>query len=362
MFVIGAVEVASEDMGKLAPSTVDVAETRDTSAIAPVRFDRDSVHEALEATGRYKNIELIGSGGMAYVFAAKETSMLERELALKVPKLWNAEQSIRFRNERYISGEIGTGSHRHLLLVYGAPTLQIPGDPAHLVDTIEMERFEGPNLSGTALNLRVQKFREPEKFRNTLCTTIQDVIIPIARAIDEVHGKGVVHRDIKPGNIIVGPDHTPKLTDFGLSLRFKDLQHLEPVCFKGGTPGFVAPEHIRSPRDLDHRSDIFSLGAVLFDLAAGVTPWGEDEVPYLRNSAPKAPGENDSLVPIQLDGPIMKALAQYPCDRYQTGAKLADALEEALSTVEFEHVQLVDSDLPPAEIPYCPESAITGVG
>jgi serine/threonine-protein kinase len=161
--------------------------------------------------------------------------------------------------------------------------------------------------------------------------------IQLARALDYAHAHGIVHRDIKPGNIlVVNQGTTVKLTDFGIARLEAGSALRTHAGIVMGTPAYMSPEQARGG-EVDGRSDLFSLGAILYELLSGRRPFDSDnlavlmlqivqqEPPPLRTLAPDAPGG--------LERAIMKLLAKRPEQRFQTGAALADVLERELASL-----------------------------
>ncbi len=162
-----------------------------------------------------------------------------------------------------------------------------------------------------------------------------EVVCRVAEALDYAHAKGIVHRDVKPSNIILGQDHTTKLTDFGIA-------HMEDPAAGTmtqageilGTPAYMSPEQVKG-QSVDGRSDLFSLGVILYELVAGQRPFGGNNLAAIFHSIaeedPKAPLEVDPFVSKSLSEAILKAIAKDPDRRFQTGREMAAALMKAAS-------------------------------
>src|SRR5262249_34325881 len=155
----------------------------------------------------------------------------------------------------------------------------------------------------------------------------------IADALHHAHRAGLVHRDIKPGNILLDVQGKPFVVDFGLALREENVGQ-GPKCV--GTPAYMSPEQARGEgHRVDGRSDIFSLGAVFYKLLVGLQPFRADSHPELleqiRNYEPRPPRQYDDSIPKELDRICLKALSKRASDRYSTAKDMADDLRHFLA-------------------------------
>lgn len=240
---------------------------------------------------------------------------IDRTVALKVlrPDYCADESSVlRFLRE---ARTIGRVSHPHIVTVY-----DVGEDRGTLY--IAMEYVDGKPLS--------ELIREQSLSREA----VLDIGIQIAETLDHAHSRGVVHRDIKPSNILVQPNGRIKITDFGIA-HMEDsactLQTREGEIL--GTPAFMSPEQVQG-KPVDGRSDLFSLGVVLYQLATGQRPFGErgstlaSLLHAIVNTSPVEPVELRPDLDPRLGKVIMKCLSKKPEERFPSGAALAQALRE----------------------------------
>ena len=157
---------------------------------------------------------------------------------------------------------------------------------------------------------------------------------PIGDALDYAHQQGVLHRDIKPSNIILDGNGVPYLTDFGLArmAQLGDSTLSHDVLL--GTPHYISPEQAMGNRDLDARTDLYSLGVVLFELVVGRVPFSAD-TPFavihdqIYRQLPK-PSSINPEIPAQVDAVLEKALGKAPADRYATASEMIAAFRAAI--------------------------------
>jgi predicted Ser/Thr protein kinase len=256
----------------------------------------------------------IGSGGMGRVFLGLD-ERLGRKVAIKTLRSIYAENSAlrsRFMQEARAMARL---SHRHIVRIYN---LGSDDEAPHFV----MEYLEGTSLTSAAERLTLRQKAE--------------LIQKVVAAVDFLHQHQVIHRDLKPGNIVVGPDLEPKVLDFGLALHTDD--QAERLTLAGeivGTPNYFSPEQARGAGPLDARSDIFSLGAILYQLLTGSTPFrGEtvrEQIELICEEDPVLPRRIDPGIPGDLQNVCMKALEKRPEDRYGSAREMSDDLGRYLS-------------------------------
>jgi Protein kinase domain len=259
--------------------------------------------------GEYTVQEKIGAGGMGHVFKALHRRM-ERTVALKLlPRvaLTPNETVLRFQEE---VRSVARLSHPHVVTAFDAG--ECDGTPF-----LAMEYVAGSDL-----------FRQVHEHGPLTVQKAVDYVLQVARGLEYAHAKGVVHLDIKPGNLILAPDGTVKILDLGLA-RFRPSTGEEALM---GTVDYLAPEQTE-PRRADHRSDIYSLGCTLFFLLTGqpvfqgrtviqkVLAHQEGPVPSLRQIRPE--------IPVALDAVFQKMVAKRPDDRFHSMSEVVQALHQA---------------------------------
>ncbi len=264
--------------------------------------------------GRYNIVDRLGKGSMGEVFLAHDPD-IDRRVALKVLQadhLTSKQIVNRFIKE---AKAIGRLSHPGIVNVYDV-------GQDHGTIFIAMEYLEGRPLNEA---VRSQKLG---------ITSIVNICRQVAAALDYAHQKGIVHRDIKPSNLILMDNNQVKLTDFGIA-RFEDAS-LTLKTRSGdilGTPAYMAPEQITC-RGVDNRSDLFSLGVILYELLVGQRPFIENNIAALFRAIsehePIPPIKANPSIPPGLNTIILKAMKKDPDHRFQSGAELVSALSAYL--------------------------------
>jgi serine/threonine-protein kinase len=254
-----------------------------------------------EQIGEFQLAEKIGQGGMAIVHRAYQ-SQLDRWVAIKILQATEAtgeEFLTRFRRE---ARAIAALRHPNILTVYDY-------GEENGVAYIVMEYVPG----GT---LKAQLTGDPWEWPDAATLTI-----PVGQALAYAHSQGIVHRDVKPANILLARPDWPLLADFGLAKLIGRWQRITKPGASMGTPDYLAPEQAIG-EDVDHRSDIYGLGVVLYELLTGHLPF-EAESPTDRMlwrlyEPPVRPGRINPRIAPALEAIIMRALARQPEDRYPT--------------------------------------------
>lgn len=276
------------------------------------REDNTSTVSVLAAgtkTGHYQIIEKIGAGGMGEVYLAQDTR-LDRRVALKfMPAQYVNDRDFvsRFRREAQAAARL---DHPNIVTVFEV------GDHAGR-PFIAMQYVEGKNLYDLAHGA-------PLAMHKTI-----DMAIKICDGLQKAHGIGIVHRDIKTANILLDTDRRPKIVDFGLA-TIQGGEKLTKIGSTIGTVAYMSPEQAQGG-EVDHRSDIFSFGVVLYELIAGRTPFKRDTdaatMRAITTDTPEPLARYRANVPDDLQRIVDKLLQRDPALRYQTAGDVAADLK-----------------------------------
>ena len=261
--------------------------------------------------GQYRIVERIGQGGMATVYKAYQAN-LDRFVALKVLPPQHA-QTPGYRERFFREAKaVARLSHPNILPIFD---IGIEADLSYIAMKYVPDRSLR-DIMGEPMRLE------------TVCRYLDQ----IAGALDHAHGSGIIHRDIKPGNLLLEGDRV-FLVDFGIA---KILEESVALTFTGeimGTPFYISPEQA-SGKPVDQRTDIYSLGIVVYQMVTGEVPY-KGETPYgvifrhINDPLP-LPREHRPDLPESVERVILKALAKNPDDRYQKAGLMAEALREAV--------------------------------
>lgn len=274
--------------------------------------------------GRYEVLTLLGRGGMAAVYRARDTA-LQRDIALKVlyPQYAaDPEQLARFRREAVLAARL---DHPNIVPIYDV-------GEADGLTFIAMKLITGRSL---AERLRL--------FGPLLPAELLPIIDQIAAALDYAHAREVIHRDIKPANILLDGTQAV-LTDFGIA-RALDTPGLTSTGALIGTPEAMAPEQIRGDR-IDGRADVYALGVLIFRCLTGRPPYQgsvQDILLSHLEQSPPALRQFASDLPERLDDLLRRAMAAHPDDRYASAGMLAQDLREVLATAPASGAVLADT-------------------
>jgi len=286
----------------------------------------------------YKIKKRIGSGGMSTVYLAHDTR-LDRDVAVKVlridPRLGLEEAGrkeiiLRFQQEAKAAARL---NHANIVSIYHVGQ---QGEQYYII----MEYLAGSSL-GDLLKTR-------ERYD---IDTILNWLYQVCDGLHFAHEHGVIHRDVKPDNLILLDNGTVKITDFGIArLEKSDMVKTRDQTFMG-TIYYCSPEQLREFKNIDRRTDIFSLGVVLYQLLTRVLPFHEESIAETINQIiygePVLPRKIAPNIPMKVEGVVLRCLAKDPAHRFQTARELKEALlQSAASEGERER--------PRRERPYSP--------
>jgi serine/threonine protein kinase len=271
--------------------------------------------------GGYRVLSTIGQGGMARVYKAYQEN-LDREVAIKIlPPWYAADRSFveRFNLEARLVARL---SHPNIVTVHDA------GEQAgHLYIVMQL-------VSGGTLKQRLDQWHR--QGRTLDMAEVVQVFSQLADALSYAHEQGIIHRDIKPVNVLMDSSARPILSDFGIAKVLASTQ--EGLTRPGagvGTPEYMSPEQCQGGT-IDGRADIYALGVMLFEAMTGYTPFRGDNYPALAYShiyepAPRPSTLNPAIHP-GIEQVILTALMKQPQQRYQRASDMAEALRRALAT------------------------------
>ena len=283
----------------------------------------------LEKLGRYQIEEVLGQGAMAIVYKAVDPR-IDRTVAIKALNIHSGlseEQAKQFR-ERFIyeAKLAGKLMHPNIVAIYDA-------EEDDGISYIAMEFVNGKSLEEIILN--AVEYSAAQKL---------DILIQICEGLSYAHKHGIIHRDIKPGNIIVTQDGRPKITDFGIAKAVASTTTVMGTIL--GTPGYMSPEQITG-KSVDRRSDIFSLGTVFYEFLTGEKPFpGKNltEILYrVVNENPIPPAIVNPGLQNGLNEVILKSLAKNADERFQSIGELEEVLKhiKANRTVALSRTKLI---------------------
>ena len=270
----------------------------------------------LKKIGPYEIVEQVGAGGMATVYKAYQPK-LDRFVAIKLMhQAFAADATFlsRFEREARIVARL---DHRAIVPVYDYDTHE--GRP-YLV----MKYIEGRTL------------KEVMAERALSLDEIRGMMGRVADALTYAHEQGILHRDVKPSNIVIDNSGHAYLTDFGLARVALSGESTMSVDTMLGTPHYVSPEQAKGQADLDGRTDLYSLACVLYEQVTGSVPFSGDSAYAIihkhLHAAPPLPSELNPELSPQIDVVFTRALSKDPTERYPTAAALMQAFEEAVQT------------------------------
>jgi len=280
--------------------------------------------------GQYRIVEKVGAGGMADVYRAHQ-KRLERDVAIKIlPVALRRDETFRARFDREARSAARL-RHPNILSIFDY------GDENGFT-YIVMEYARGGTLK--------DRMKEPLPLGETV-----EIVSCMGRALAYAHRRGVIHRDVKPSNVLLTEDGWPLLADFGLSKMVEGSKELTASGASVGTPEYMSPEQGQG-LPTDYRSDIYSLGVMLYEMVTGQKPYTGDTpmAVILRHMGEVLPSPRLLCpdLPVSIERVIVRAMAKAPADRYQSADEMVESLQAALQRAEvgLEEVPQEEEELP----------------
>ncbi|WP_454194402.1 Stk1 family PASTA domain-containing Ser/Thr kinase [Nocardia sp. Marseille-Q1738] len=296
-------------------------------------------------SSRYELGEIIGFGGMSEVHKARDIR-LSRDVAIKVLRADLARDPtfyLRFKREAQNAAAL---NHPAIVAVYDTGEAEVDGGP---LPYIVMEYVDGDTLRD------IVRGKGPLPPRRAM-----EIVADVCAALDFSHKAGIVHRDMKPANIMINRSGAVKVMDFGIARAIADSSNpMTQTAAVIGTAQYLSPEQARG-ETVDARSDVYSVGCVLFEILTGEPPFTGDSpiaVAYQHvREDPRLPSHVFSGVPRELDSVVLKAMSKNPANRYQTAAEMRADLIRVLGgqkpsapmvMTEEDRTTIMGSDEPP---------------
>ncbi|PKN93348.1 MAG: hypothetical protein CVU44_10690 [Chloroflexi bacterium HGW-Chloroflexi-6] len=283
---------------------------------------------------------VLGRGGMAQVYYGQDIK-LQRPVAIKVIDARYRDKPVYAQRFVKEARSVARWRHENIIQIYYA-------DDQDGLYFYAMEYIDGQDLASILAGYAAQGELMPSD-------DVLRIGRAIASALDYAHKHGVIHRDVKPSNVMVSNDGRIVLGDFGLALDMQEGSSGEAF----GTPHYISPEQARRSSDVVPQSDLYSLGVILFEMLTGVVPFDDPSPTSVAlqhiTQPPPSPRELNPQLGEAVEAVLLKAISKMPQDRYQSGAALMDALENALTL-----------NVPPTEaqdilpLPAMPAGVITG--
>ncbi|SYZ73905.1 Protein kinase [Candidatus Zixiibacteriota bacterium] len=286
--------------------------------VPPITPGKGFDPQSIRNLGRYRIVEELGKGAMGTVYKGVDPA-INRNVALKTIRLdfVHDPEELEELKERLFREARAAGklSHPNIVTIYDV------GNEG-MLQYIAMEYLQGQTLE--------DMIRRRVKFNYRI---IAQIISQICLALDYAHSQGIVHRDIKPANIMVLNDYTIKVMDFGIARV--DSSSMTRTGVAMGTPNYISPEQLQG-KPVDHRTDIFSLGVMMYEMLVHRRPFRGENLTTLIynivNAEPEPPSAVDKAVPLLFDRVVMRALHKNPDERYQKAGEVALALADFIET------------------------------
>jgi serine/threonine protein kinase len=293
--------------GKCGAPTGNAVRAGDEPTFVPVRVD-----DVLE--GKWRLERKLGEGGMGTVYLAHDLQ-LDRKVAIKIlasSLAGDSELVARFEREARLTASL---EHPNIVPVYAVGEMQ--GRPF-----LVMKKLEGRTLAAYLRECGALPGDELLALMRQLCS-----------GLDFIHARGFIHRDIKSGNIFIGPDGLATILDFGILRSSENAEALTRTGMVMGTPQYMSPEQALGAKEIDHRADLYALAVLLFECLTGTLPFeAESELSLIQMQAHAPPPDvidRAPWVPKPVAEVVKRALAKRPEDRYASAGELLVALEDA---------------------------------
>jgi len=292
------------------------SEAADTAIPVNPRSSAANRAAAPESIGRYRVRRVLGDGGFGRVYLCID-EVLNRQVAVKIPhasRITRPEDIEAYLQEARI---LANFDHHHIVPVY---------DCGRTNDSLcfSVSKF----IDGSDLAARLK--HKPPSFAASA-----ELIARICDALHYAHSRQIVHRDVKPGNIMIDQDDHPWLVDFGIALKEEDYGRIQPTM---GTLPYMSPEQLRGEGHLvDGRTDIFSTGVMLYQMLTGRRPFPSNRLSQDLSIEPRPPRQLDDTIPKELERICLKALSPRVVDRFNTALDMANDLREFLHAGTLDH-------------------------
>lgn len=283
---------------------------------------KSPIHPGEVLEGKWRVDKKIGQGGMGSVYKATDVA-LDRTVAIKILAADLCKDEVfvaRFEREAKLTANL---EQPNVILIYGVGRHQ--GRPF-----IVMKWLPGETLAS-----RLESLQEAGALMPV--SEVRSIVAQICAGLDYIHGKGLVHRDIKASNIVLDDNNHATILDFGILRDLKSKESLTAVGMLIGTPHYVSPEQILG-KPFDSRSDLYAVGVLLYEMLTGATPFDADnEFDLIKKhvkSPPPEPCERNPELPVEVGEVLKRAIAKDPSKRFQSASDLADAFEHAFAAAE----------------------------